>query len=243
MSLFSRFVTLLILVSGTEAAAQIPPSDLEGSEFRNWLRENYYEGRHRSLGYRAARRAMYNFIDNNQDAVVDVYGGLRRELPYGGEESNPGPINAEHTVPQSFFDYADPMKSDLHHLFPTYTRWNSTRKNHPFREIPDEETTKWMVCDWYETSRPSEFVLPAGEDSCRAENLGHFSEYARGFFEPREDHKGNVARAVFYFYAMYPFELSEVGSADWRRYDCLLDELHQIRKDRIDFLEFRRKFR
>ena len=208
---FVAVLSFLLLWAGVSASAQTPPTGLQGEALRTWLRENLYDGRHRTLTYVEARLAMYNVIDNDADAVVDVYGGLVRALPRNGNESNPGPLNAEHTVPQSFFEERNPMRTDLHHLFPVYSRWNSTRQNYPFREIPDEETTKWMIRD---TDQPDP---PTGDKA-------PYSEYANRSFEPREDHKGNVARAVFYFYTMYPdFDIGRVGDIDmfhaWHRAD------------------------
>ena len=207
------------------AQAQTPPDNLKGDAFREWLQENLYESEHQQLGYRNARRAMYNFIDNRADKVIGVYGGYERPLRFGGNVSNPGPINAEHTVPQSFFDEDEPMRSDLHHLFPTYNRWNSTRQNYPFREIPDEETTKWMLRNRYQAEVPTT-------------NLDYYSEYANRSFEPREDHKGNVARAIFYFYSMYPdFDLSSVGDIEmfyaWHHADPV-DDRERERNDAIE---------
>ena len=228
--LFSLIVLAVIAV----ASAQIPPADLQGEDFRTWIRDNFYRGQHRSLRYRPARRAMYNFIDNYDNSVVGVYGGLRRSVTFGGNLSNPGPINAEHTVPQSFFNEREPMKSDLHHLFPTYSRWNRTRDNHPFREIPDDKTTKWMVFDCYQAIQPSSKISSNG---CQEQDSKKFSEYAYRSFEPREDHKGNVARAVFYFYTMYPdFDITRVGSIHtfyaWHLADQV-DDRERRRNDEI----------
>jgi chitodextrinase len=83
------------------------------------------------------------------------------------------------------------MVSDLHHLFPTHENVNSTRSNYPFAEIPDNITTKWMYLATTQTSIPTS-------------NINLYSEFANNTFEPREDDKGNVARAIFYFYTMYP---------------------------------------
>ncbi|MEL7428320.1 MAG: endonuclease, partial [Bacteroidota bacterium] len=91
------------------------------------------------------------------------------------------------------------MKSDIHHLFPTYKNWNSTRSNYAFAEIDDNQTTRWMRNTSYQSSIPSS-------------NIDEYSEYANGKFEPREDHKGNVARAVFYFYTMYPTQAGSITS-------------------------------
>lgn len=192
-------LTLGCLFMSICAWAQTPPSNLEGTSLRSWLKTNYYDGKHRALGYTDARRKMYNYIDNKNNKIVGVYSGYAKSWSYGGTGTNPDPINCEHTIPQSFFGKSEPMKSDIHHLFPTYKNWNSVRSNYAFAEIDDNQTTSWMRNTSSQSSIPSS-------------NIDEYSEYANGKFEPREDHKGNVARAVFYFYTMYPTQAGSITS-------------------------------
>jgi endonuclease I len=193
-----RLLLLAVLISFC-AFGQTPPSGMEGSEFRTWLKQNFYDGQHQTLGYSTARQYMYNDIDNENNSIECVYGGYDQPWTAGGTGTNPMPINCEHTIPQSFFGKSEPMRSDIHHLFPTYSNWNSRRSNYPFAEINDSQTTHWMI----ETSESS---------SIPSSNIDAYSEYASQQFEPPEAHKGNVARAVFYFYTMYPsYDMSRVG--------------------------------
>lgn len=180
------------------AQTSTPPTGMNGSNLRTWLKTNWFEGYHIELGYDTARRKLYNFIDNHDNQIVDVYTGFIVPWTYGGAGTNPQPINCEHTVPQSLFFYAEPMKSDLHHLFPVHGSANSSRNNNPFAEIDDNLTSKW----WYNGT--SQTTIPTSE-------IDDYSEYYGGTFEPREDHKGNVARAVFYFYTMYPGQGSDIS--------------------------------
>lgn len=191
------FIAALISVC---AFGQTPPSGMEGSSFRSWLKQNFYDGQHQALGYTTARMYMYNYIDNENNSIECVYGGYDKAWNYGGSGTNPSPINCEHTIPQSFFGSSEPMRSDIHHLFPTYQNWNSRRSNYPFAEISDSQTTVWMVGTTNTSSIPSS-------------NIDAYSEYANQQFEPPEAHKGNLARAVFYFYTMYPsYNMSQVGN-------------------------------
>lgn len=181
----------------------IPPADLTGPDLRDWLRANWYAGRHQSLGYRQARQAMYSWIDVSADGrVTGVYSGFSR--PAMSPEATPGsmmPINAEHTVPQSFFaanaDQArGVMKADIHHLFPTHKDPNEARGHDPFGEIEDDAPDTWIGVDadgslYFDDTRPSG-------------NLDRFAEDDGHEFEPPEGQKGNTARSVFYFYTMYP---------------------------------------
>ncbi len=193
---FSLLFFLLIIQN---SYSQTPPPDLNGEALKTWLKQNFYDGNHTQLGYDNARMRMYNYIDNHNNTLTGVYSGLEVNWTYGGTGTNPAPLNCEHTVPQSFFDYSEPMKSDIHHLFPTYLNWNSTRSNYPFAEIDDNITAKWMYLDQSQTTIPTS-------------NIELYSEYANSTFEPREDHKGDCARSIFYFYTMYPTQAGDINS-------------------------------
>ena len=47
------------------------------------------------------------------------------------------PYNCEHTVCQSWFEHAEPMRGDLHHLFACERKCNSFRGNTPYTDFPD----------------------------------------------------------------------------------------------------------
>ena len=219
-----------------------PPTDLNGEALKNWLKENFYDGKHITLGYdgsNGARSKMYNYIDNKNNVITGVYSGYQVDWTYGGTGTNPAPINCEHTVPQSYFGKAEPMKSDIHHLFPTYGSWNSTRSNYPFDEIDDNETDKWMYMGSSIASIPSS-------------NINEYSEYASSRFEPREDHKGNCARAIFYFYTMYPTQAGDIGKVadievlyDWHLNDPVdaaeikrNDDIEKYQGDRNPYIDY-----
>ncbi len=147
-----------------------------------------------TLGYNGARDKMYGIIDNHNDTVTCVYGGYRAFIPYNDPNprtwANNAGINCEHTYPQSLFGESAMPKSDLHHLYPTYDDINNARGDNRFNEIPDNLTAKW----WRGTS----FIT-----TIPASNIHEYSESRTDDFEPREDHKGNVARSMFYLYTMY----------------------------------------
>lgn len=131
-----------------------------------------------SLGYNTARDSMFMLIDNErrngqgatQNTLESVYTG---QLAVGftdrtDAQSNYG-FNTEHTFPQTYFNSLEPMKSDLHHLFPCDDLSNGQRGNNPFAEV----------------------TSPTWSDG------GSTSDGFR--FEPRDVHKGRAARAMFYF--------------------------------------------
>lgn len=168
------------------------PNGLKGKELRIWLKENWFDGKHHKLGYNTARQLMYsNFDKNDEGEVVGVYTGFTQKAK---KTTFLNPINAEHTVPQSWFSKREPMKSDVHHLFPTHKDANSLRSSLPFGDI--DNPSSWVG------SKNNQYDRTPNEPNS---NSDEYSEYVKGrMFEPAEAHKGNVARAIAYFYTMYP---------------------------------------
>lgn len=204
--LFSWVLAALFLCP--PALAQVmpaaPPTSLQGQELKTWLRQNWYEGQRNILSYSEARGKMYNFVDNYNNRVTCVYSGYQETVALDSTATSPGVvsrINCEHTVPQSWFDEAVRMRSDIHHLFPTYDTWNSRRGSDPFAEIPDSQTLLWMRGTQSQTGIPGT-------------NIDEYSEDTNAEFEPREDHKGNLARAAFYFYTAHQGQTFDPGKDD-----------------------------
>ena len=178
----------------THGDPPLPPSDLAGEPLRTWLRENWPNGRHASLGYNDARRAMYSRIDARDDGrVYGVYSGFSQPA---ADVTFLDPINAEHTVPQSWFGSAEPMRSDIHHLFPTHKDVNAARSSKPFGEVADTQTDRWFA-----TTPAGELLVETRVPTISPER---FAEDDRDEFEPPEAQKGDTARAIFYFYTIYP---------------------------------------
>jgi|TARA_B110000046_G_scaffold116715_1_gene123721 endonuclease I len=127
---------------------------------------------YKSLGYSIARDNMYASIDNVGGNVECVYTGKKAKFNTRSG-ANSASFNCEHTFPQGFFSSAAPMKSDIHHLFPTTTTSNSRRGNDPFGLVSS----------------------PSWSDGG--------SKSGGGKFEPRDVHKGTVARSMLYFGVRY----------------------------------------
>ena len=133
-------VTLPFLFSPSLFAETIEPGKT-GSELRQRLRDRYSGST--VLSYRRAREEMFGSIDNHWGQVRLVYTGsvfATSGIP------DPQIVNTEHTWPQSKFKHASQsrqMKSDLHHLYPTWNRVNAARGNSPFGEIADSQTDEW----------------------------------------------------------------------------------------------------
>lgn len=186
------------------------------------------------LSYSQAREKMYGEIYLRDDSVRCVYSGHAIELPPGVDpiqhllkNGSPDGINTEHTYPQSKGAGNGPPRSDMHHLFPARANVNSQRSNAPFAEINDDFTDRWFYKTQELTSEPTQ-----------NKDLYSEADFFSFTFEPREDHKGNVARAVFYFYTMYK---GEADSQDPIYFENMVEDLCQWHiDDPVDSLEWNR---
>lgn len=93
--------------------------------------------------------------------------------------------NKEHSVPQSWFNEASPMKSDLFHVYPTDARVNNFRSNYPYGETD-------------ETSNIDHSPYALG-------HLGssNRSGYSGKIYEPDAQYKGDFARTYLYMVTRY----------------------------------------
>ncbi|MBI45554.1 MAG: hypothetical protein CMG66_05260 [Candidatus Marinimicrobia bacterium] len=160
----------------------------------NYLQNNYTTSN--TSSYTNARNILYGIIDNNNGYVSCIYTNYSGYLSSGGSSGdnigelyNQG-INCEHLWPQSLGASNGNAKSDMHHLRPCKDNVNSTRSNKPFSEINDYITDTWFWLEYSSTSIPTN-------------NIDEYSESTSNIFEPREDVKGDIARAMFYFYTIY----------------------------------------
>ncbi|MCC6460888.1 MAG: endonuclease [Saprospiraceae bacterium] len=158
------------------------------------------------LDYANARDTLYaKVLALDDDSLRCIYSGHTLYLDPTQDPTqyiylNGGPLgmNTEHAYPQSKGAADGNPRSDMHHLFPARIPVNEARGDVPFAEIPDAQTQKWFRLAQVLTSTP---VLHKDE----------YSEFKAGQFEPRESVKGDIARAIFYFYTMYR---SQADAAD-----------------------------
>ncbi|MCR4737757.1 MAG: endonuclease [Bacteroidales bacterium] len=90
--------------------------------------------------------------------------------------------NREHSVPQSWFGEATPMKTDLFHIYPTDGFVNGKRNNFAFGEVGN--------ASWTSTNGSK-------LGSCAT------SGYSGTVFEPNDAYKGDLARSYFYMAVCY----------------------------------------
>mgnify|MGYP001289310610 CR=1 FL=1 len=135
---------------------------------------------HTSLGYDTGRDRMFENIDKQPgDTIECVYTGRKVKAATRTSAQSQG-FNTEHTWPQGFFNQSEPMRSDIHHLFPTDDDANNRRSNYAFGIVTTGIT--WQV----------------GGSKLGKNSIG------QTVYEPRDAHKGTAARSVLYFITRYP---------------------------------------
>ncbi len=178
---------------------------------------------HIAVGYGSARRYLYTQLhvtrnDSRGPILKEVY--CNREVP-AATSAEPLSINCEHTWPQSKFSHAfnnELQKSDMHHLFPADINANSTRGNFDFAEVVVNKNLK--NCD---ASKSGASVTSGGDN----------------YFEPPSEHKGNVARALFYFSIRYKMAINQAEVNFLKKWNDLdpVDDAEMARNDAIEKLQ------
>ena len=180
----SGFTSVDLIGQGTYSKAYYSATqNLAEEPLKQAIKTTITSGMSTNISYNAARDEMFMLIDNEktngQAATVNtlecVYTGTKitgYASRSAAQNGNPQ-FNTEHTFPQGFFNSNLPMKSDLHHLYPTTNNSNSSRGNNPFG------------------------VVTGGT------NVGGGSKSSNSLFEPRDAQKGTTARAMMYFVLRY----------------------------------------
>ncbi len=127
-------------------------------------------------------------------AVWDIYSDIPCDVPpysftFGDDQdrgsggSQEGQFyNREHTMPQSWFNKASPMVTDLFHIYPTDKLVNSKRGSDPYGVVSNASWTS------------------LNGSKLGANTSGSYSGTA---FEPIDEYKGDLARVYFYMITRY----------------------------------------
>lgn len=206
-------------------------SDKTGNELRLLLIQEYKPGV--VLTYGEARDIMYGKIYNVNDSVAGIYSDHKVYLKPGEDPSTyifqdgaPNGINAEHSYPQSKGAGDGNARSDMHHLFPSRVSTNSARGSLPFGEISDNITQTWYYKTQENSNKPN------------TSSIDLYSEKGNEKWEPRESVKGNIARAIFYFYTMYQDQADNADPTFFNGMKETLCDWHE--QDPVDELEWKR---
>ncbi|WP_336690487.1 MULTISPECIES: endonuclease [unclassified Chryseobacterium] len=203
---------LMIVFASVLANAQAPSgyynsaNGLSGASLKTALSTIITNG-HQDKGYNGLWTAYKTTdIDKNYEndgSILDIYS----EKPVGTDPYKFTPVtnqcgtysvegncyNREHIIPQSLFNQASPMVSDINFIRATDGKVNGMRSNYPFGKVGTATFT-----------------------SKNGSKLGNSvsSGYAGTVFEPIDEFKGDVARMIFYFVTRYQSKLSTFTSGD-----------------------------
>lgn len=180
---------IIALLCFTTTYAQMPDGyydsarDLCGEE----LRQKLYSiiSSHTTLGYSELWTAYRQTDLNDNGKIWDIYSNCNFTLgtdQCGNYNRECDCYNREHTVPQSWFGDATPMKTDLFHVYPTDGWVNNKRGNLPLGKVSNPTYT----------SGNGSKIGP-----CSA------SGYSGTVFEPIDEYKGDLARTYFYMSVCY----------------------------------------
>lgn len=143
-------------------------------------------------------KSAYKSTDVRADGTVwDIYSDSTSyylDDGFAGSYSKEGDgFNREHTIPQSIFNQASPMRSDAFHVYPSDAYVNGRRSNYPHGEVTGT-------------------VTYTSNDGCK---LGYMSSGYTGLvFEPMDQYKGDFARTYFYFVTCYQNKLTSFDNWD-----------------------------
>ncbi len=169
---------------------------------------------HSAVSYDRAREYLLGELDliqkGNEYFLRDAYCQKIFSKEDFRKNQGPGPgkipdhrvFSIEHTWPQSRFSDRFPnhfQKSDMHILFGVSQSANNSRGNIEFADVQIDQNA---ICK------------PVRRGWVRG-NSGEV------YFEPPDDHKGNVARALFYFSVRYKLSISEIEEESLRRWHRL----------------------
>lgn len=189
MNFLPKTLFIVCCLCATTAYAQMPENyynqarDLCGEELRQKLYTIIVS--HTTLEYGQLWEKFYQTDIRNGDTICDIYSGcdfIYSDDQCGSYNGECVCYNREHTVPQSWFGDASPMKTDLFHIYPTDGAVNGKRGNLPLGTVSNPS---------YTSSNGSK-VGPCT-----------YSGYTGTVFEPIDEYKGDLARSYFYMSVCY----------------------------------------
>jgi endonuclease I len=200
-----------ILFFTLAASAQIPAGYYDGATGSGYSLKtqlHYIIDGHTAVSYTPGVWNAFTLIEvdnyfENDGSPLDVYS----ENPAGNDpyswsfvtdqcgtySGESGCYNREHSFPQSWFNDASPMVTDLFHIYLTDGYVNSKRSNYPFGEV--------TAATW--TSQNGSKLGPCA-----------YPGYTGTVFEPIDEFKGDFARSYFYMATRYENVISGWPGSD-----------------------------
>ncbi len=191
---FATNTTLKVTGLNTDIPNTSSVSRFDGLQDEALLRAIFAdEGGQRPLGYsgtNSARTVMFSAVDlDDQGKVECIYTGTTIDEPRESGIAILQGFNTEHSWPQSQFDQQEPIRGDLHHLFPSQSGANTARSNYDFGMVA--------------STSPTNPLSLVGVNSTGAT-----------VYQVRPERRGDVARAHFYLAARYRYDTAVLNGFD-----------------------------
>ncbi|VFB02171.1 Extracellular ribonuclease precursor [Chryseobacterium taihuense] len=205
------FYSLLISLLAVSVSAQAPAnyySTATGTgatlktQLKNIITAGHNPGSYNGL-WTAYQTTDRDYYYENDGTILDIYSENPTAAdPYnytvganqcGNYNSEADCYNREHIVPQSLFNEASPMVSDVHFIRATDGYVNNMRGSLPFGKVG---VTNYISNNG---SKRGSSISPG---------------YSGVVFEPIDEFKGDVARMIFYFVTRYETQLSGFSSGN-----------------------------
>ncbi len=150
-------------------------------------------------GYENDNTVLLFYTENPNGSDAYEYNHGSRQC--GNYNSEDDCYNREHIVPQSSFGSADPMQNDIHHVIPSDGYVNGQRGSLPFGTVGSANWT-------------SQNGSKRGSSSVTG--------YGSQVFEPIDEFKGDIARAILYFVTRY--ETTVANYTDFEMFNGTSDQ-------------------
>ena len=194
----------------------VPSCDDAGSCQRGDIASDAIANR-KTCGYSEARQKVYFQVDKRVDSagrpfILSAYSKDVYFLNAGMPDANK--FNIEHTFPQSklkVYPGFEQTRADMYHLFAVESKINGVRGNMPFCEVGAQNSA----------------------DQDRESKLGN------SCFEPPEDQKGPVSRAMMYMAVAYNLSIENAEEKVLRKWNAEfpVSEFEANRAKRIEELQ------
>jgi endonuclease I len=188
-----KLFTLYLLALSLSLFSQIPANYYNSADGKNTaaLRsalQAIITNGHSVTSYAGLWTAYAKTDENSSGKIWDMYSNCSftyASAQCGTYSSECDCYNREHTSPQSWFNSASPMVSDIFNVYPTDGKVNGMRSNYPYGEVASPTYT-----------------------SGNGSKLGacSFPGYSGTVFEPIDEYKGDFARTYFYMATRYANE-------------------------------------
>ncbi len=154
-----------------------PCKGLKGAALKDAL-HNIIKG-HTSYSYSSLNSYMLKTDvdpDNSNNIILTYQGSVKKSTSF----------NKEHTWAKSKGNFGEtqPTGTDMHHLRPCNSNLNSTRSNYDFAEISHTSANSVANLSW-----------------ATSDMTGNYK--TDGYFEPKDEFKGDIARMIFYMATRY----------------------------------------